>query len=162
MAELTERVVEFRKMADEDFPEFIKVESEDYAQTLARNFKRDLEEARTMTEQQVKGLLKDGSKTKDHLILEALDKGTGEVVGHLWVNADEHRKRAFLYDIVVLERFRGTGYGRSIMDLLHATLKQMGMETVELHVFSENSIALNLYKKQGYNMVSCNMLKDLK
>jgi len=149
-------------MAEEDFPEFIKAESEGYAQTVARNFKRDLEEARRMAEQQVKGLLKDGSKTKDHLILEALDKGTREVVGHLWVHADEDRKRAFLYDIVVFERFRGTGYGRGIMELLHETLKQMGMETMELHVFSENSIALNLYKKQGYNTVSCNMLKDLK
>ena len=48
------------------------------------------------------------------------------------------------------------------MNLLHDTLRQMGMETVELHVFSENSKALNLYKKQGYNMISCNMLKDLK
>ena len=48
------------------------------------------------------------------------------------------------------------------MDLLDMTLKQMGMETVGLHVFAENSVALNLYKEQGYNVVSCNMLKDLK
>lgn len=159
---MTERVVEFRRIAEKDFPEFIRFETEGYARTVARNFKRGLEEARMMAEQQVKSLLVDGSKTKGHLILEALDKETGEVVGHLWVNADEDKKRAFLYDIVVLERFRGTGYGRSIMNLLHADLKQMGMETVELHVFAENSAALDLYRKQGYNMVSCNMLKDLK
>jgi len=160
--DLTERAVEFRSIADEDFSEFIKDETEGYARTVARNFKRGLEEARTMAQQQVKGLLKDGSKTKGHLVLQVLDKGTGEVVGHLWVHADEDRKRAFLYDIVVFERFRGKGYGRSIMILLEATLKQMGMQTVELHVFSENSVALSLYKKQGYNTVSCNMLKELK
>ena len=128
---------------------------------MARNFKRDLR-SKNYGRATSQGVLKDGSKTKDHLVLQALDKGTGAVVGHLWVHADEERKRAFLYDIVVFERFRGRGYGRSIMDLLDTTLKQMGMETVELHVFAENSIALNLYKKQGYNVVSCNMLKELK
>lgn len=153
--------IEFRRMTEEEFTSFLNATLEDYSRAMARNFKRPLNQERTNTKRRVRGLLSRGIKTRGHLLLSAVDVRAEKVVGNLWVYADRRRKQAFLYDLVVFKRFRGMGYGRAIMKLLDATMKEMKMKTIGLHVFAENSAALRLYHKQGYKVGSFNMIKDL-
>ncbi len=158
---MPERAIEFRKMTEEEFPKYIQSSLESYTQDIARNFKRPIDEVKVESKDQVNRILKDGLSTTGHSLFNVADKGTGETVGSVWVHVDEAKKRAFLYDIIVYQRFRGMGYGRKIMELLEETLRQMNVVSIALHVFADNSTAINLYKTQGYHTASFNMQKDL-
>ena len=44
---------------------------------------------------------------------------------------------------------------------LEEIAKEMGIETLALHVFAHNTVAMNLYKNLGYEVASQNMKKML-
>jgi ribosomal protein S18 acetylase RimI-like enzyme len=48
-----------------------------------------------------------------------------------------------------------------MLDSLEAKLRQMHVAILGLHVFAENEVAFNLYRKLGYVVVSYNMQKGL-
>jgi ribosomal protein S18 acetylase RimI-like enzyme len=159
---LPNKSIEFRKMTETEFTQYYSEESlEAYAQSIARNFARPIEETRTEARAQVKNLLPEGVHTKGHHMFVVVDTETGSEVGTVWVHVDDDKKRAFLYDITVNERYRGMAYGRAIMQALESTVKQMKATSIGLHVFAENQVAINLYKKQGYRTASLNMHKEL-
>jgi RimJ/RimL family protein N-acetyltransferase len=148
-------------MTEEGFAKYIERTTEDYAQAIARNFRRPIDETRLEAKEQSKRLLKDGLNTMGHLLYDVTDKDTGDAIGGVWVNVDDVKKTAFLYDIFVQERFRGTGYGSSILKLLDEMLKGMNIPSIGLHVFADNTVAINLYKKRGFHTASFNMHKEL-
>ncbi len=148
-------------MTEERFKELSERTTEDYAQAIARNFKRPIDETRLEAKDQSKRLLKDGLNTKGHLLFDVIDKETGNTVGGVWVNVDDAKKTAFLYDIFVHEPFRGGGYGGRILALLQETLRGMNITSIGLHVFADNTVAINLYRKLGYQTASFNMHKEL-
>lgn len=45
---------------------------------------------------------------------------------------------------------RGMGLGKLLMQFLHVTARRRGAEKVRLKVYSDNDVALNLYKGLGY------------
>ncbi|HET7142394.1 MAG TPA: GNAT family N-acetyltransferase, partial [Anaerolineales bacterium] len=59
------------------------------------------------------------------------------------------------------ERFRGKGYGKSLMLLLEEKAREMGLKSLELHVFGSNHIARNLYEAIGYEITNVLMRKTL-
>jgi ribosomal protein S18 acetylase RimI-like enzyme len=148
-------------MTEEEFTHFFEMNLESYVQAIVKNFKRPIDEVKVESKEQVKSLLKDGVKTKGHWLFIVLDKEQSSIVGNVWVNVDEKKKRAFLYDIDLYEPFRGKGYGRASLELLEEMLREKGIESLELHVFADNSVAIGLYKKLGYETTSYNMRKDL-
>jgi len=158
---MSQDTIEFRKMTQEEFAKFHEDNLEGYAQDIARAFKRPIEGERVRAKEQVTGLLPKGVDTEGHYLFNAIDTKSGNKVGNVWINVDEAKSRAFLYDIVVYEPFRGKGYGRKIMSLMEKMLKEMKISSVELHVFAYNTAAINLYKTQGYNTASFNMQKSI-
>jgi ribosomal protein S18 acetylase RimI-like enzyme len=148
-------------MTEEEFTNFFEMNLESYARAIAKNFKRPVDEVKVESKEQVNSLLKDGVKTKGHFLFTVLDKKHSSVVGNVWVSVDEKKKRAFLYDIDLYERFRGKGYGRASLELLEEILRSKGIKRLELHVFADNPTAIGLYKKLGYETASYNMRKDL-
>ena len=161
---MAQETVEFRKMIEDEFSHYLESSLESYAQDRARNFKRPIEEERTVARQQVKNILKNGINTKGHFLFNVVARETGDTVGYVWVYVDEttwKKKLAFLYDIIIQERFRGRGYGRKTLELVEAKLREMNVASIGLHVFADNAVAINLYKTQGYYTASFNMQKDL-
>ena len=158
---MSQDTIEFRKMTQEEFAKFHEDNLEGYAQDIARAFKRPIEGERVRAKEQVTGLLPKGVDTEGHYLFNAIDTKSGNKVGNVWINVDEAKSRAFLFDIVVYEPFRGKGYGRKIMNLMEKMLKEMKISSVELHVFTYNTVAINLYKTQGYNTASFNMKKSI-
>jgi len=148
-------------MTEKEYANYMKAHLESYAQVRARAFKSSMEEELAMAKKQVRGLLKGALKTTGHFIYKAVDSATGESVGNLWVHVEQDKKRAFLYDIIVHERFRKKGYGRAMLDLLEAKMRQKHVTVLALHVFAENEVAFNLYRKLGYVVASYNMQKNL-
>ena len=66
-----------------------------------------------------------------------------ELIGSVALKGDE------IDDLIVDKRFQGCGYGRKI--LLWA-LKHIGSERIVLHVAEWNEKAVNLYKKNGFEV----------
>ena len=61
----------------------------------------------------------------------------------------ETDKELHLSLLIILEAFRGQGYGHKVMKFLHERADQNSCP-VTLSSFKNNTNALNFYKKQGY------------
>lgn len=153
--------IEFRKMSEDEHSRIREPSLESYAQDIARNFKRPMDEVRIEAKEQVNRILKDGLATQGHFMFDVVEKKNGETVGYIWFNVEKDKKRAFLYDILIHKPYRGKGYGRKTLRLLEATLRDMDIKQLGLHVFGDNTVAISLYKMQGYYTASFNMQKDL-
>ncbi len=148
-------------MEESQFTEYIGAGSESYAQDIARNYKRPIDQVRVEAKNQLKSLLPKGMQTERHFFYDILDRSTNQRVGSLWVNLEPDKRRAFLYDFIVKEEYRGKGYGRRALSLLETTLRGMGVENLGLHVFADNQVAIHLYERQGFRIASFNMDKEL-
>jgi ribosomal protein S18 acetylase RimI-like enzyme len=158
---LSDKKIDFRRMAEAEFVRYSEASVEDYARSMARNFVRPIEETRIEARKQVKGLLKQGAHTKGHHMFAVIDKNTGDEVGSVWVYVDDEKKQAFLYDITIAAQHRRKGYGRAVMESLERMAKQMNATSIALHVFADNPAAIRLYQEQGYRTASFNMHKEL-
>ena len=93
-----------------------------------------------------------------------LESETGEAVGYLfWARreAPGSGSRAFLYQILIDERFRGRGFGRQAMELLETEVRADGLPGIDLNVWGGNDPARSLYRKLGYGEQAVFMTKDL-
>jgi ribosomal protein S18 acetylase RimI-like enzyme len=68
---------------------------------------------------------------------------------------------AVIYDFVVYEEFRRRGYGRQTLTALEEKAKELGLDTISLHVFGHNQSAIALYQQAGYETTSLYMAKKL-
>lgn len=63
------------------------------------------------------------------------------------------KKEFFLYGFLTRERFRGKGYAGKLIEHSGKIAKIMGYEAISLTVDPENILAVNLYKRRGYEIV---------
>ena len=77
----------------------------------------------------------------------------------LWVQVKD--RKAFIYDFIIDEAFRGKGYGKQALAAMDEQLKSMNTESVALHVFGDNVSAQELYKKMGFEITGIRMRKYL-
>lgn len=110
-----------------------------------------------------KRLLPDGVNTKDQHIYTVQDPETDQAVGVIWLNArtDTPHPIGFIYDIRIDEAMRGKGFGKQVMLAIEDKARELGLESIALHVFFHNTTALGLYEKIGYKTRSLNMVKEL-
>ncbi|HCO26424.1 MAG: GNAT family N-acetyltransferase [Gimesia sp.] len=52
----------------------------------------------------------------------------------------------------VLPEFRGQGIGNQLLERAMAHAWEQGLKRLELEVFADNEVALNLYRKHGYQV----------
>ncbi|MDG4656330.1 GNAT family N-acetyltransferase [Ectobacillus antri] len=145
-------------MTKETFQVFLQEEIQSYAQSIAKSMLLTEEQALQRSKEQINKLLPDGHLTKHHYLFDVVGE---KQVGNVWVFLDQEKKRAFLYNIRLVEEERGKGYGRMTMTLLEEWVKEQGMMHLALHVFSYNTVARNLYESLGFEVASLNMLKTL-
>lgn len=79
---------------------------------------------------------------------EILVNNNDELVGYVFVYNNTHKDYGFIFNLVVNKRFRGHGYGSLLIK--DAINKFKG---VDLTVKKDNDIAVNLYKKNGFEIV---------
>jgi len=148
-------------MTRDEFSRYRKLSLESYAQDIARNFRRPIDVVRIEAKEQVRRILRDGLSTPGHFLYNVLEKKTGETIGLIWFNVDNDKKRAFLYDILIYQSYRGKGYGRRTLELLETKLRDLRVTQFGLHVFAHNRVAIKLYKAHGFYTASFNMQKDI-
>jgi len=65
----------------------------------------------------------------------------------------EDCKRAQLFGIYIVEKFRGRGFGEKLLQYSLFYLKKIGIEKCDLSVDPENIAAIKLYEKNGFKVI---------
>ena len=141
-----------------DFERFLENEIGGYAEDHVRNGNWPAEGAVERSRKEFEALLPDGIHTRDQYLWSIVDEKNNKI-GMLWVQVKD--QKAFIYDFVIDEAFRGKGYGKQAMTAMDEKLRSMNVESVRLHVFGDNITAQELYKKMGYQITGIHMKKDL-
>jgi len=84
-------------------------------------------------------------------------------VGWLWLGEapSEHKRSAFIYDILVRPEYRGQGHGTRVLQAVEAWANTLGMQHIDLHVFGHNTGAQRLYNRAGYRVTNIRMRRTL-
>lgn len=116
-----------------------------------------LEKSREAT----KKLLPKGLQTEDHYLYTLYDGS--DAVGMIWIRVDLESpiKSGLIFERYVDEKFRGKGYGKQAMLLIEEKARELGLQSLGLHVFAVNTVARNLDESIGYEISSLNMTKKL-
>lgn len=156
-------MVRLEKMAAEDFDTYIEKLTANYAKDNVRSGRWTREEALEKSVSQINSLLPEGIETQNHVFFSIVDEGTGDAVGYIWLHVapGEGPKKAFIYDLIIFEKFRKRGYGRAALVALEEYAKEKRIASISLHVFAHNAAALSLYRKMGYEVTSMNMKKNI-
>lgn len=121
------------------------------------------EDAPALSEAAFRRFLPDDLDTEGAYLFSVQENDRRAPVGHLWFNVMEQEKGpvAFILDILVYDEFQGKGYGRAAMTALEEKVRELGLNTIGLHVFGHNQRAYRLYQKMGYTVTDIQMSKTL-
>jgi ribosomal protein S18 acetylase RimI-like enzyme len=142
-------------MQQDDFERFLETEIRNYAEDHVRNGNWPAEGAVERSREEFKRYLPDGVHSQDQYVWSII--ADGRKIGALWVQVKD--KKAFIFDFVVDEEFRGKGYGKQALAAMNEKLHSMDVESVALHVFGDNITAQELYKKMGFEITGMHMKK---
>ena len=67
----------------------------------------------------------------------------------------------FIYDLRIYDEYQRRGYARQAMLALETKVRELGLDTISLHVFGHNHAAKALYDQLGYEVTNINMSKKL-
>jgi RimJ/RimL family protein N-acetyltransferase len=152
-------IVRLEPLQQEDFERFLEQEIRGYAEDHVRNGNWSPEGALERSRKEFEHYLPDGIHSRDQYLYSIIDQD-GTKIGVLWVQVKDHK--AFIFDFVIDEEFRGKGYGKQALTAMDEKLLSMNAQSVELHVFGDNIKAQELYKKAGYQTTGIHMRKSLK
>jgi ribosomal protein S18 acetylase RimI-like enzyme len=126
-----------------------------YAAEHVRNGNWPEEGSLERSRMEFESLLPQGIHTPNQYLWSLVD---GEQkVGFIWVQVKDGK--AFIYDFLVEEEYRGKGYGKQALSAMDEKLQSMDVESVALHVFGDNVTAQELYKKMGFEITGIHMQK---
>jgi len=104
------------------------------------------------TQRQTQGMTLLLQHTDRAVIKVARDKGKiiGMVSAQLVISTAEGAPSAWVEDMVVLEKYRGTGVGRGLLESVLAWAKEKGATRAQLLVDLDNEPALGYYQHLGW------------
>lgn len=151
-------MVKLEPIQQKDFEIFLERGIREYADDHIRNGNWSPEGALEKSRKEFEQLLPDGIKSQHQYLYSIIDEDSSKI-GVLWVQIKD--QKAFIYDFIIDESFRGKGYGKQALVTLDEKLKSMDVQSVGLHVFGDNVTAQELYKKMGYQITGIHMKKVL-
>lgn len=111
------------------------------------------------SEEEHRQLLPNGLSTDNHYFY-TICKGD-MAVGMVWL-AKKSDHNGFIYDINILKKHQGKGYGKLAMKQIEMLARESGLNVIELHVFGHNQVARRLYEQLGYIETNIKMKKGYK
>ena len=150
-------------MTEEEFTTYKAFSTKNYAESLSENLRIPLDQALVNSVKEIDGTLSQGLSTPNQYLYNIIFASeNGETaIGYLWLDVDETKKRGFIADIYLHEKYRGLGWGTKTLELLETEMKARGITRIGLNVFANNTIAQRLYEKMGNRMSSMIMNKWL-
>jgi hypothetical protein len=155
-------MLKFEPMAEADFAAYLRKAIPEYAYDQLRAGNWSADEAVGRARAEFQQMLPKGPQTPNQHLYLLLDE-QGHKTGMLWyfVNTDRPRKTAFLIDFFIFPESRQKGYETEGLALFEADARQLGVERVELQVFSHKPEQLSLYREAGYGETSVFFARDL-
>jgi ribosomal protein S18 acetylase RimI-like enzyme len=151
-------------MTDDEYQPYYQRSVEEYAQDHVEAGNWHPSVALQESEKQFQQLLPNGVASKDQYLYSIVEDASGLKVGMLWF-AVRYKSNispyAFVYDFRIDEQFRRRGYGRQAFEQLEEIVKEMGLDSISLHVFGNNHAAIALYQAAGYETTDLMMMKKL-
>ena len=152
----------FTLMSDDDYAAFMRKSVPEYAydQMRARNWTANEAAGRARAEFQQ--MLPNGPQTPNAYLHTILDEQDHKI-GMLWyfVDPTRSRKTAFLIDFFLFPESRRKGYEAQALALFEAEALSLGVERVELQIFSHRTVDVQLYRVNGFLDTSIFFAKDL-
>jgi ribosomal protein S18 acetylase RimI-like enzyme len=155
--------VNLRPMSPQEFVPYEDADAHHYAENMVRVGFWSPEWAFKKAKDIHANLLPDGVHTKDHLFFVIEDTQNKDSIGVIWLFIDRETEppSGFIYDLLLHAPFRGQGLGKQAMLVLEKKAKELGLASLALNVFEDNTIAKALYTSLGYQVQSLNMHKLL-
>lgn len=102
----------------------------------------------------------EAQSSQTRLMYTAVDGQTREQIGHIELTRiDRENKKASIAYVLVNPNKRGYGYGKGMLEsILSECFLRMEMSKVDLFVFECNTVAINLYRSLGFEIVE--LIKD--
>lgn len=92
------------------------------------------------------------------------EENSGEIVGYSYLRFFPEKiskKYVASLGIVVSDNYQGKGYGKLLMEYMHDYAKRKGLKKIWLATYYDNSSALKLYKKMGYEIEGVFMYDEI-
>lgn len=151
-------MVTLEPIQQDDFERFLERAVREYAEDHVRNGNWPQEGSLERSRKEFEHYLPDGIRSEHQYIWSIIDEGNHKI-GILWVQVKE--EKAFIFDFVIEEAFRGRGFGKQALAAMDKKLESMNVESVALHVFGDNVSAQELYRKMGFEITGIHMRKKL-
>lgn len=151
-------MVKLSLMNSGEFQKYVTSAIEEYAKdkVLAGNWNE--EESNSKAKEAYAKLLPKGEKTKNNYLYTIQHED--QACGMIWL-AQKSIEEGFIYDISILEKYQGFGYGKEAMKKIEEVGRKLGMKRIGLHVFGHNKVARGLYEKLGYQTTNVEMVKEI-
>lgn len=149
--------VRFDPMPDSVYEGYMKDHSFEYAEDRRIADHETLEVALKTVEKKIKQLLPEGKATPNHYFYCVTDCVSNERVGYVWLQMNLVDKIAWLYHIVVFEKYRHQGYGRAAMEQVKNRARELGARILWLNVMGHNTTAQKLYESSGLKTAAIHM-----
>lgn len=149
-------MIRLEPIQQQDFERFLEHETQAYADDHVRNGSWEADGALERSRKEFERYLPNGIHTQDQYLWSIITE-ENKKIGVLWVQVKEGK--AFIFDFIIDEEYRGKGYGKQSLAAMDEKLKAMGTESVALHVFGDNVSAQELYKKMGFVITDMHMMK---
>ena len=147
-------------MTQPEYEAFLERTIPEYAADHVRAGNWTVSESLEKSRKEFEDLLPQGLNSEDNFLYTLVDDD--EAVGMIWMKIKRHPAiSGFIYDVFVDEKFRGKGYGKNLMLLLEEKAREMGLGSLELHVFGSNQVARKLYETIGYETTNVLMRKAI-
>lgn len=150
-------------MTHMDYREYLARAVPNFAreQVLAGNWQE--ENAYGKSEKVFRSLLPEGLSTPEHQLYTIIDKESRERTGFLWyaLQKGDTGLFAMLYDLLIFEPYRRQGRATAALRALEEKVRNAGLDTIVLHVFSHNQAAIRLYEHAGYSSREVIMFKRI-
>jgi ribosomal protein S18 acetylase RimI-like enzyme len=148
-------------MTEDQYAAYLRTAAAEYAEQITDSGAMPAADALVKAEADFARLLPDGLATPGQHLWTAYD-GDQEV-GMLWLAVTDRSdgRHAFGYDFSVREDLRRRGHGRAMIEAAERICREMGVVSLGLNVFAQNTGARALYERMGFEVTSLQMAKRL-
>ena len=154
-------MLRFEPMTDDEFAAFVRKSVPEYAYDQMRAGNWTADEAAAKARAEFQQMLPDGPQTPNAQLRTIFD-AQGKV-GMIWyfIDPSRTRKTAFLIDFFIFSEGRNKGYEAEAFAIFEAEARALGVERVELQVFTHKVDDVAMYAGNGYQQTSVFFAKDL-
>jgi len=155
-------MLKFEHMKEEEYAAFLRKSIPEYAYDQMRAGNWTANEAAGRARAEFQQMLPNGPQTPNAYLRTILDEQDHKV-GMLWyfVDPNRSRKTAFLIDFFLFPEGRHKGYEAQAFELFEHEARELGVERVELQIFTHKNEDVLLYRQNGYVDTSIFFAKDL-